>query len=1676
MAGAPVKINTLLRLNSLGFKDGCFRFGALTLGGDRFVCIRESDESSHSVSIIDLYNGNEVSRRPIKAESTIMNPHKPIIALKASIQNGHFIQVFHLETKEKIGTHQFTESVVFWNWISPTKLGIVTDNSVYHWNIGSEEPVLIFNRSGKLAEPSTKLVDYASDAENKWCILTGVYSTDQGATVEGAIQLYSTERRQQQLLEGYAGTFGKLRISTESPDATGLLVFCEHKRGGQTSKLHCMDVYSQRTEGSPVPLKVSKDIEGLHSNTGDFPRFVHILDSCGFVCIITKCGFAYYHDVATATPLYSCKISDSPIFAAAAKYVDGKVAGSIAVNQSGDIIEILIDENRILSTLKCPEEVRISLATRFGYPGSESLMMRSFEEYFSRREYKQAALLVATLKNGALRTNETMERFLNAPVLAGETSPALHYFSVMLEHGKLTYQESLGLVRRVVAQGRKELVKKWLDEGKLTESEELGDLLRTMDPLLAFKMFVSLCCHMKAILCLLDAGHATKVVPYIRKIASSNVTHTTGSTGDKVAQVDGLPSMNVVVEHMLSTQPTDIISFINDLISGLGPDEPLCDVGSVAEILIKHNKLQELTKILLEYLKPNRVEHAALQTRLLEVNLQQQPRVADMILQLNVLTHFDRAYIARLCEDAGMFDMAIQHYNSFFDVKRLIIKAGGNMNRAVLEKSMKNMSPENALEVLREMLDSAEISNDHVVSCALTMHNHIGTMQVVQLFERSASSDVLFSFLRALPVISQGSAAESTEQNATIVYTFIKCCIDRNEMEDLERICKESNVYDGVRVKDLLKQSALPNPKSLLIVCHKLGELAELTEYLYRNGMEKAIEVYVNTINPGGVATVVSTLFDLSASEHVIHSILENLHDPNGMKALIQIADERHQLLMLRDWLEKRVEEGHKETEIHTALAKIRVSSQKDAEQFLSTNKIYDRSIIGRFCEDRDPMLAYLVYSEAQLDSDVLRLCIGNGFYKMLAAYALKRSSPSLWHDIFSETSGLDDDNRKHVCEELVILAPDSSNASEISCALKALLDAGMNEEVIALLEQLLLKQTQFSSSSNLQNLLLATAVKTNPSKLEEYLSKLDNYDVAALSKLSDSLGQSRSSFAILKSAGRSLDALEALLSTTDADVLEEAHEYVQSLDKSELWFRLGRAYLGEKKVAQAIDAYVRSGDLSDHQRIKHACSNEPELFLQWLSNGRALKKSRDLDTDYLLCLADRGDIDKFKEVLNGQHSADVGYVGSKLMESRKYREAVLIYSSIPNFAKLALCHLHLGEFYQAADAALNSRNPQVLRQVVEECVGKNQLGTAHKVAIELLTYPDFLPGIVTLYETTGNTNELIKLLEKSAPSVAVSTELAIAIAKYKPEELMNHFKTNFTTEELLVCINTARVARECCNLWLWQEAVYLYSLDTPDTALISMIAHYGLAWDEKLFFETAATANNPEALYKAIHFCIQCKPLLLSRLLACAKGRVDAVRVVKILRNAGCLGLARNYLEQVADKTSGAVNDALFEIYVEEEECELLERSLEKLTTFDQAKLCAMLQEHRLPKMRSIAAQLYIQSRDFGKAAVIYRRNGDYVDAIMGVQTSRSESLAMDMVRYFVDQGLLEEFLVCLIVNYSLLDPADVLEYAWLHKVDMDILVPFLSHTIRTVSKAVSRPAAVQRPPPPPQLSLPFH
>lgn len=71
------------------------------------------------------------------------------------------------------------------------------------------------------------------------------------------------------------------------------------------------------------------------------------------------------------------------------------------------------------------------------------------------------------LTQGILRTAETIQRFQQVPTPPGQTSPLLQYFGILLESSQLNKYEALELCRPVLAQGKKQLIEKWLKEDKV---------------------------------------------------------------------------------------------------------------------------------------------------------------------------------------------------------------------------------------------------------------------------------------------------------------------------------------------------------------------------------------------------------------------------------------------------------------------------------------------------------------------------------------------------------------------------------------------------------------------------------------------------------------------------------------------------------------------------------------------------------------------------------------------------------------------------------------------------------------------------------------------------------------------------------------------------------------------------------------------------------------------------------------------------------------------------------------------------------------------------------------------------------------------------------------------------------------------------------------------------------
>ncbi|MEQ2222944.1 hypothetical protein ILYODFUR_031734, partial [Ilyodon furcidens] len=72
-------------LQNLGINPANIGFSTLTMESDKFICVREKVGEQAQVVIIDMADPNTPIRRPISADSAIMNPASKVIALKASM-------------------------------------------------------------------------------------------------------------------------------------------------------------------------------------------------------------------------------------------------------------------------------------------------------------------------------------------------------------------------------------------------------------------------------------------------------------------------------------------------------------------------------------------------------------------------------------------------------------------------------------------------------------------------------------------------------------------------------------------------------------------------------------------------------------------------------------------------------------------------------------------------------------------------------------------------------------------------------------------------------------------------------------------------------------------------------------------------------------------------------------------------------------------------------------------------------------------------------------------------------------------------------------------------------------------------------------------------------------------------------------------------------------------------------------------------------------------------------------------------------------------------------------------------------------------------------------------------------------------------------------------------------
>lgn len=239
-------------------------------------------------------------------------------------------------------------------------------------------------------------------------------------------------------------------------------------------------------------------------------------------------------------------------------------------------------------------------------------------------------------------------------------------------------------------------------------------------------------------------------------------------------------------------------------------------------------------------------------------------------------------------------------------------------------------------------------------------------------------------------------------------------------------------------------------------------------------------------------------------------------------------------------------------------------------------------------------------------------------------------------------------------------------------------------------------------------------------------------------------------------------------------------------------------------------------------------------------------------------------------------------------------------------------------------------------------------------------------------------------------------TELGIALSKYHPERVMEHLRIFWGR------INIPKMIRACEVAHLWPELVFLYThYDEFDNASLAMMERSESAWEHHTFKETIVKVANLEIYYRALNFYLQEQPSLITDLLQALTPRIDVNRVVRMFEKSDNIPLIKPFLLNVQSQNKRAVNDAINDLLIEEEDYQQLRDSVENFDNYEAVALAQRLEKHDLVFFRQIAANIYRKNKRWDKSIQLSKQDKLYKDAIETSAISGKTEVVEELLRY---------------------------------------------------------------------------
>ncbi|KAL2317470.1 LOW QUALITY PROTEIN: hypothetical protein Fmac_031346 [Flemingia macrophylla] len=571
---------------------------------------------------------------------------------------------------------------------------------------------------------------------------------------------------------------------------------------------------------------------------------------------------------------------------------------------------------------------------------------------------------------------------------------------------------------------------------------------------------------------------------------------------------------------------------------------------------------------------------------------------------------------------------------------------------------------------------------------------------------------------------------------------------------------------------------------------------------------------------------------------------------------------------------------------------------------------------------------------------------------------------------------------------------------------------ADLSHALIELLEKIVLQNSAFSGNFNLQNLLVLTAIKADPSRVMDYVNRLDNFDGPAVGEVAVEAQLYEEAFAIFKKFNLNVQAVNVLLD--NLWTIERSVEFAFQVEEDA---PSGQGTTKRRlNISDTIESFIRAEDSMQFLEVIKTAEDAEEYndLVRYLLMVRQKNKEPKVDSELTYAYARIDRLGEIEEFILMPNVANLPNVGDRLYDDALYEAAKIVFAFISNWTKLAVTLVKLKQFQGAVDAARKAKSSKTWKEVCFACVDAEEFLSARICGLNVIVQVDDLEEVSEFYQNRGCFNELISLMESGLgperAHMGIFTELGVLYARYRYEKLMEHIKL-FST-----WLKIPKLIRACDEQQHWKELTYLCVQYVEfDSAATTIMNHSPGAWDHMQFKDVIVKVASVELYYKAVHFYLQEHHDLINDILNVHALRVDHTRVVDIMRKSGHIRLVKPYMVAVQSNNVSAVNEALSEIYVEED-YDRLHESIDLHDNFDQIglaqKVIIPFEKHELLEMRRVAANIYKKAGRWKQSIALSKKDNLYKDCMETCSQSGERELSQDLLVFFIEQNMYAQLL----------------------------------------------------------------